>query len=271
MYSFVSMELKNKVVWITGASSGIGEGLCYVFAKEGCKLVISARRGSELQRVKAKTNLPDEAILVLPIDLENNTNASNWVNKIVEKFGRIDVLINNGGISQKGTAMQTTTEVERKIMEINFFGNVALTKAVIPVMQKQQSGHLVVTTSILGKFGLPFHTTYAASKHALYGYYDSLRMELKPFHIKVLLVAPGFINTNAAINSLNADGSISNKDSPAQLNGMKTDVFAKKLISALKRNKQHVYIGNKELLAIPFKTLLPSLFYNIMDKMSKGK
>jgi len=265
------MELKNKVVWITGASSGIGEGLCYAFAKEGCKLVISARRESELQRVKKKTTLSDEAILVLPIDLEKYTDAPIWVNTIIEKFGRIDVLINNGGISQKGTAMQTTTEVERKIMEINYFGNVALTKAVIPVMQKQSSGSIVITTSILGKFGLPFHTSYAASKHALYGYYDSLRMELKPFNINVMLVAPGFINTNAAINSLNADGSISNQNSPAQLNGMKTDVFAKKLISALKRNKQHVYIGNKELLAIPFKTLLPKLFYNIMDKMSKGK
>ncbi|MBI2279886.1 MAG: SDR family oxidoreductase [Bacteroidetes bacterium] len=265
------MELKNKVVWITGASSGIGEALSYAFAKEGCKLVISARRESELQRVKTSTNLTDDSILILPLDLENHVAAPEWVSIILAKFGRIDVLVNNGGLSQKGTAMQTTTEVERKIMEINYFGNIALTKAVIPVMQKQQSGHLVVTTSILGKFGLPFHTTYAASKHALYGYYDSLRMELKPFNINVLLVAPGFINTNASINSLNADGSISNQDSPAQMNGMKTGVFAKKLISALKRNKQHIYIGNKELLAIPFKMLLPKLFYTIMDKMSKGK
>lgn len=265
------MNLKNKVVWITGASSGIGEGLSNAFSKEGCKLVLSARRFDELLRVKQQTNLLDEDILLLPIDLEKNIEAPEWVKKVIEKFGRIDVLINNGGLSQKGTALETTNEVERKIMEINYFGNVALTKAVIPIMQKQQSGNIVVTTSILGKFGLPFHTTYAASKHALYGFYDSLRMELKPFHIKVLLVAPGFINTNASINSLNADGSLSNKNSPAQINGMKTDVFARKLISALKRNKNHFYIGNKELLAIPFKTLLPNLFYSIMDKMSKGK
>ncbi len=265
------MELNNKVVWITGASSGIGEGLCYGFAHEGCKLVISARRESELLRVKAQTKLTDSNILVLPIDLENTTNAAEWVNKVIQKFGRIDVLVNNGGISQKGSATDSTTEVERKIMEINYFGNVALTKAVLPTMQQQQSGNIVVVTSILGKFGLTLHSTYAASKHALYGYYDSLRMELKPFNIGVLLVAPGFINTNASINSLNADGSISNKNSPAQINGMKTDVFAKKLISALKRNKSHVYIGSKELLAIPFKTLLPTLFYYIMNKMSKGK
>lgn len=265
------MELKNKVVWITGASSGIGEGLCYAFAKEQCKLVISARRESELQRVKEKTGLSNDNILLLPLDLEHHHDAKKWVEQVIQKFGRIDVLLNNGGLSQKGTAMLTTTEVERKIMEINYFGNIALTKAVIPVMQKQHSGSIVVTTSILGKFGLPFHTTYAASKHALYGYYDSLRMELKPLNIKVMLVAPGFINTKASVNSLNPDGSVSNEDSPAQINGMKTDVFARKLISALKRNKNHVYIGSKELLAIPFKTLLPNLFYTIMDKMSKGK
>lgn len=265
------MELKNKVVWITGASSGIGEGLCYAFAKEGCKLVLSARRLNELTRVREQSQLKDEDVLLLPIDLENHQDVSKWADQVVQKFGRIDVLINNGGLSQKGTAMLTTTEVERKIMEINYFGNIALTKAVIPVMQQQKTGNIVVTTSILGKFGLSFHTTYAASKHALYGYYDSLRMELKPLNIKVLLVAPGFINTQASVNSLNPDGTISKQDSPAQINGMKTEVFAKKLISALKRNKNHVYIGNKELLAIPFKTLLPNLFYSIMDKMSKGK
>lgn len=271
MYSFVNMDLKNKVVWITGASSGIGEGLSYAFAKEGCKLVLSARRAEELLRVKQQTQLKDEDVLLLPIDLEKNSEAPVWVQKVIEKFGRIDVLINNGGLSQKGNAMDTTFEVERKIMEINYFGNVALTKAVIPIMKKQQAGNLVVTTSILGKFGLPFHSTYAASKHALYGFYDSLRMELKPHHIKVLLVAPGFIKTNASINSLNADGSLSNENSPAQINGMETSVFARKLISALKSNRTHIYIGKKELLSVPFKMLFPNLFYQLMIKLSKGK
>jgi short-subunit dehydrogenase len=265
------MELKNKVVWITGASSGIGEGLSYALAKEGCKLVISARRFDELVRVKQQTQLTEEDVLILPIDLEKNNEAHEWVQKVIQKFGRIDILLNNGGLSQKGNAMETTVDVERKIMEINYFGNVALTKAVVPVMQKQQSGIIVVTTSILGKFGLPFHSTYAASKHALYGFYDSLRMELKPLNINVLLVSPGFIQTNASINSLNTDGSLSNINSPAQINGMKTTVFANKLISALKRNKSHVYIGKKELLSIPFKSLFPNLFYNLMLKLSKGK
>src|SRR5690606_36924075 len=135
---------KNKVVWITGASSGIGEGLCYAFAKEGCKLVLSARRAEELLRVKQQTQLKDEDVLLLPIDLEKNSEALVWVQKVIEKFGRIDVLINNGGLSQKGNAMDTTLEVERKIMEINYFGNVALTKAVIPIMKKQQAGNIVV-------------------------------------------------------------------------------------------------------------------------------
>lgn len=265
------MEFKDKVVWITGASSGIGEGLVYAFAEMGCKLVISARREHELLRVKEQTKLSDENILVLPIDLEHYTLATSWVNMVVAKFGQIDILINNGGVSQKGLAMETDLSVEKKIMDINYFGNVALSKAVIPIMQNQKSGKIVITTSILGKFGLPLHSTYAASKHALYGFYDSLRMELKTDNIKILIVSPGVINTQASVNALKEDGKRLEKNSPAQINGMKTNVFAQKLISAIKSDKKHVYIGNKELLSVPFKLLFPNLFYKIMVKLNKGK
>lgn len=265
------MDLTNKVVWVTGASSGIGEAICYELAKYSCKIVLSSRREEELLRVKKAMNLADDNVMVLPIDLEKSNHASDWAKKIVEKFGRIDVLINNGGISQKSFADETTEEVERKVMEINYFGNVSIAKALVPYMKKQQSGKIVVTTSILGKFGLPFHSTYAASKHALYGFYDSYRLELKKDNIGVLLVAPGFINTNVALNSITGDGSLLNEDSPAQINGMKTPVFAKKLIRAIKKDCKHIYIGKKELLSIPFKTMLPNLFYSIMLKLSKGK
>lgn len=265
------MDLTNKVVWVTGASSGIGEAICYELVKYSCKIVLSSRREEELLRVKKAMNLADENVLVLPIDLEKCDLANDWARQIIEKFGRIDVLINNGGISQKSFADETTEEVERKVMEINYFGNVAIAKAVIPYMKKQQSGKIVVTTSILGKFGLPFHSTYAASKHALYGFYDSYRLEIKKDNIGVLLVAPGFINTNVAVNAITGDGSQLNEDSSAQINGMKTPVFAKKLIRAIKNDRKHIYIGNKELLSIPFKTMLPNLFYSIMLKLSKGK
>jgi short-subunit dehydrogenase len=265
------MNLTNKVVWVTGASSGIGEAICYELMKYNCKVVLSARRESELLRVKNEMKISEEKVLILPIDLEKSKEVESWTTKVIEKFGGIDVLINNGGISQKSLVEETTEEVERKVMEINYFGNVALAKAVSKIMKQQQSGKIVVTTSILGKFGLSFHSTYAASKHALYGFYESFRLELKENNVSVLLVSPGFINTKAAINSITGDGSISNEDSPAQINGMKTNVFARKLVGAIKNDRNHIYIGSKELLSIPFKTFFPNLFYSIMLKLSKGK
>ena len=268
---FGFMDLTNKVVWITGSSSGIGEAIATQLAKAGCNLILSSRREEELVRVKNSLQLGDESVSVLSIDLEQHHNAKQWVDQAIVKFGRIDILINNGGISQKSLALETTTEVERKIMDINYFGNVALTKAVLPTMQQQQSGKIVVITSILGKFGLPELSTYAASKHALYGFYESLRLELVNDNIKVLLIAPGFINTNAAINAVKGDGSKINKNSDAQRNGMSPSVFAKKMIKAIQSNKQHAFIGKKEILSIPFKTIAPNLFYSIMLRLSNKK
>lgn len=265
------MDLKNKVVWITGASSGIGEAITYALASTGCKLVISARRKEELERVKTNSKLNDENILVLPIDLEQYHLASEWIKQIMAKFKRIDILINNGGISQESLVLDTSLEVEQKIMNINYFGNVAIAKAVAPIMQQQKSGKIAVTTSIIGKFGLPRLSTYAASKHALYGFYDSFRLELKKDNVSVLLVSPGFINTNVTLKAVTGDGSANNKNSPAQENGMKTEVFAKKFVAALKSNRNHKYIGGKELLTIPFKTFFPNLFYKLMGKMSDKK
>lgn len=265
------MDLSNKVIWVTGASSGIGEAVTYVLAKENCKLVISARRLEELNRVRKNIEISDTNILVLPIDLEQYENANTWVQKVMDKYGRIDILINNGGISQESFALATTPEVEQKIMHINYFGNVTLAKAVAKIMQQQQNGKIAVITSIIGKFGLPRLSTYAASKHALYGFYDSFRLEVLKDNIQILLVSPGFINTNVTLNAITGDGSTFNRNSPAQENGMKTDVFAKKFVAALKSNKKHKYIGGKELLSVPFKTIFPNLFYRIMLKMSNKK
>ncbi len=265
------MNLTNKVIWITGASSGIGEALAKLLAKEQCKLVLSARRTEELERVKKETGLSDDNVLILPIDLEQYQLTVEWTQQVIAKFNRIDVLINNGGISQEGYAMETSAAVEQKIMNINYFGNVALSKAVAPIMQQQKSGKIAVVTSIIGKFGLANLSTYAASKHALYGFYDSFRMELKDDNVAVLIVSPGFVNTNVTLNAVTGDGSAYNKNSPAQENGMDTTVFAKKFVNAIKSNKNHKYIGSKELLTVPFKTFFPNTFYNLMHKMSKKK
>ena len=168
------MFFKDKIVWITGASSGIGEALAKAFAMQGAKLVLSARRMEELERVMKECNLSNENCLILPLDLQNLENLETLTKTVIAKFSRIDVLINNGGISQRSLATETAIEIDRKIMEINFFGQVALTKSVLPILLNQKAGHIVVVSSISGKFGFWLRSTYSASKHALHGFFDSI-------------------------------------------------------------------------------------------------
>jgi dehydrogenase/reductase SDR family protein 7B len=214
------MTLQNKIVWITGASSGIGEALAYVCAKEGAKLVLSARRENELKRVAENCKLDSKHIFILPLDLEHTKTVEEKVHQVIEKFGQIDILINNSGMGHRTKAVNTSTEIDRKVMEVNFFGTINLTKAVAKQMQKQQFGKLVVVSSIMGKYGMPLYSTYAASKHALYGYFESLRQELFTDNIKVLIVSPGFINTDVSTKLLREDGTEYGIKSDAQEKGM---------------------------------------------------
>lgn len=266
----MSFQLKNKVVWITGASSGIGEALAYVCANEGAQLILSARREDELKRVADNCKTDSKNILILHLDLENTTAVEEKVNQVILKFGKIDVLINNAGMGQRGKAVNTKSEVERRIMEINFFGTVNLSKAVASIMQKQKSGKLVVITSIMGKFGLPLYTTYSASKHALYGYFESLRQELYADNVKVLIVSPGFINTEIGTKQLTENGGEYGIKSVAQKNGMSATDCAKGIVDAIKRNDNHKYVGGYELFSVLVKQFFPKTFYALMRKMTKA-
>jgi len=263
------MQLQNKVVWITGASSGIGEALVYVLAKEGAKLVVSARRENELKRVVAHSKLDDEHVFILPLDLEHTHNINEKVRQVIEKFGQIDVLINNSGMGHRTKAVNTSTEIDRKVMEINFFGTINLTKAVAKQMQKQQSGKLVVISSIMGKYGMPLYSTYSASKHALYGYFESLRQEVFKDNIKVLIVSPGFINTDVSTKLLKEDGTEYGIKSDAQEKGMTALNCAKDIVKAIQSNKDHKFVGKYEIFSVYVKQYFPKLFYKLMRKMTK--
>jgi dehydrogenase/reductase SDR family protein 7B len=265
----MSLDLKNKVVWITGASSGIGEALAYACADEGARIVISARREEELKRVAANCKTDQKNILILPIDLENTLAIEDKVNQVVQQFGTIDILINNSGIGHRTKGVSTPTAIDRRVMEINFFGTVNLSKAVAKQMQKQKSGKLVVVTSIMGKYGMPLYTAYAASKHALYGYFESLRQELYVDNVKVLIVAPGFINTDVSTKLLREDGSAYGVKSDAQEKGMSASDCAKGIVKAIKSNRDHKYVGNYELFSVPVKQFFPKVFYWLMRRMTK--
>ncbi|MCW3083828.1 MAG: Short-chain dehydrogenase [Bacteroidetes bacterium] len=263
------MDLKNKVIWITGASSGIGEALAYACAKDGAKLVLSARRENELKRVAASCNIDPKNILILPLDLENTTSVDAKVELVTATFGRIDVLINNSGMGHRTKAVNTSTEIDRKVMEVNFFGTINLTKAVARKMQQQKSGKIAVISSIMGKYGLPLYSTYSASKHALYGYFESLRQELYNDNVKVLIVSPGFINTDVSTKLLTEDGKEYGVKSDSQNKGMSPAACANGIVKAIKSNRDHKFVGGYEIFSVYVKQYFPGIFYKLMRRMTK--
>ncbi|MDX1445685.1 SDR family oxidoreductase [Lishizhenia sp.] len=259
--------LANKVIWITGASSGIGAEMAKQCAALGAKIVLSARNEDKLNQVKNSLERPDDH-LVVPLDLEDNANFSPKVETVVNHFGRIDVLMNNGGLSQRSEAHETPLAVDRRLMEINYFGNIAMTKAVIPVFQKQKHGKIIVISSIAGKFGFFLRSAYAASKHALQGFYEALRLEEEKNNIDVLMVFPGKINTDISKHALNKDGGAHGVMDHNQATGMPVEECIQHLLKAFKQNKKEVLIGNKEILAVTVKRFFPKLFYKIIKKQS---
>jgi short-subunit dehydrogenase len=260
------MSMSGKVVWITGASSGIGEALAGAFAREGAQLILSSRNVKKLNEVKNAGPSP-ERHLVVPLDLEDSSTFPGCVETVLKRFGRIDILVNNGGISQRCLAAQTVQETDRRIMETNFFGTVALTKAVLPSMIERHSGHIVVVSSLMGKFGTPLRSTYAASKHALHGFFDSLRAEVLPLGIRVTVVCPGFIRTNISVNALCADGSCHGAMDEAQASGMPSDVCAARIVQAVAQGRDEVIIGGKEVAGVYIKRFFPGLFNRIIARV----
>lgn len=256
-----SEKLLGKRVWITGASSGLGEALARWAAREGADLVLSARRERRLEEVRQTLERPF-AHQVVPFDLAEVDSISG----VVELVGRVDYLINNGGISQRDTALKTSLEVTRRIMEVNFFGNVELTRLVAPQMVYQRSGHIVTTSSVVGHIGTPLRSSYAASKHALHGYYDSLRYELADSGIRVSIISPGYIRTDISRNAVVGDGSAQGTMDKGQANGMSPARFAEKAWKGILGGNPEILIGGRELAGIYVKRYAPGLLDRIMQR-----
>ncbi len=263
----MSSTFENSVAWIIGASSGIGEEIAKQITAFGGKVVLSARNESKLKDLADRLASP-ENVLILPLDLENQENFSEKAEQIVTQFGRIDYLFNNGGLSQRGEAADTTLDIDRRIMEINYFGNIALTKAVLPIMQRQKSGHIVVVSSIAGKFGFFLRSANSASKHALQGFYESVLLEEAKNNISVTIAYPGKINTEISKSALTADGKAHGVMDHNQETGMSVAVCVKKLLKAVTKKKKSILIGNKEIWAVYIKRFSPGLFWRIIRKQS---
>lgn len=259
------MAFPESVIWITGASSGIGEAIALELSRyKNVKLVLSARRADALQRVATQTGLPASDVLVLPLDMTATETLPAHVEAVRQRFGRIDYVFQNAGISQRSTVVDTDFSVYQRIMDVNFFGVVALTKAILPIMLAQRSGHFVVTSSVAGKLGTKQRSGYCASKHALHGFFDALRAEVYEADLRVTLVCPGYVRTAISLNALGFNGKAHGKMDANQAKGMAPDEFARRLLRAVSQEREEVYIGGTETYGIYLKRFLPGLLSRIL-------
>lgn len=259
--------IKNKTIWITGASSGIGEACSYLFAAEGANLILTATREEQLKRVQQKCIGLGAKCEILPFDLSNIENLGALTDKALSFFGKIDVMFHNAGISQRGKAVDTDFSVDKKIMDVNFFAPVKITKQLLPKMIENGGGTIAVTTSISGKFGFPLRSAYASSKFALYGFFETVHAEYYDQNIRVVMVCPGRVKTNISYNALEADGTKHAQMDDGQAGGISSDKAAQKIVKAIQRQKPEIFVGGKELLMVYIKRFLPGLARKMVRKI----
>ncbi len=260
-------ELSAKVVWITGASSGIGEALAYAFARKGAKLVLSARRADELQRVKAGCK-GASIVEAVPVDITDLEEVQSKVQWVIATMGTIHVLVNCAGVSQRSVAVNTSTDVYRRIMDVNYFGTIQLSLAVLPHFIKQNRGHFIAMSSVTGKIGLPLRTAYSAAKHAVEGFFSALRTEIWKTDIKILIVRAGAVKTNIAQNALTGNGSTYAKSDEIIENGITAEVCANAIVDAFMKNRNEVTIGSaKEKALFVINRFLPGVAFNLIKRL----
>jgi len=258
------MKFHNKVVWITGASSGIGEALAYAFAAEGALLVLSARREEELQRV-AKTC---SNAYVLPFDMLSLADHADRVQDVINTYGRIDYLVLNAGVSQRSFVKDTEFDVYRRLFEVNFFSIVSLTQAVLPFFTAQKSGVFVPIASVAGRISTPRRAAYGATKHALIGFFDSVRAEVFADGIRVTTILPGYIKTNISLHAMNEKGEAYGKMDPNQAKGLDPNFTAQKILQAILTEKNEFFVGGfLEGFGLFVKRFFPSIMPFMLRKI----
>jgi dehydrogenase/reductase SDR family member 7B len=258
---------KDKNVWITGASSGIGEALVYEFIKRGSHVIASSNEPAELERVKQSCGDLSGNVACAPFDLSDTSEITRLVEEHLGKTGRIDFLLNIGGISQRATIEETPLWLDRKIMEINYFGTIALTKAVLPYMIKQKSGHVLATSSISGRFGFPLRSAYSASKQALHGFFETLHIENRKNNIRASVIIPGRVRTKISFHALNAEGKEHGRMDAGLAKGITPEKAATTIIRGIIKNKREILVGSGELTILFIRRYLPFVFFRIADKI----
>lgn len=263
------MELAGKVVWITGASSGIGEALARACAARGAEIILSGRRSDALEAVAA--TLPT-ASLVLDFEATDYPALPDVVARAQGWRGRIDWLVNNAGISQRSLGLETSFEVYRRLMEIDFFAPLRLTQLVLPSMVALKSGRLLMMASLAGKLGSPWRTGYCAAKHALVGYSDALRAEIADTGVEVNVITPGFVRTGIATHALMADGSERGHSDSNIEGGITADEAAEQILAGIEAGQREILVGRGMEMELPrLKASNPDQLFDLMAQMAKAQ
>jgi dehydrogenase/reductase SDR family protein 7B len=271
-YPDCQSDMKNKLfsgkyAWITGASSGIGEALVYEFVNRGATVIISSNDPPGLERVKTACGDRSSKVTCVPFDLSDTSEIAGLVDQQMKTNRRLDYLLNIGGISQRSRIDETPIWIDRKIFEINYFGTIALTKAVLPYMIRQKSGHIVATSSISGRFGFPLRSAYSASKQAIHGFFETLYLENKKNNIRTSVVIPGRVKTNISFHALDAQGKEHGKMDEGLAKGITPEKAAKVILKGIIRNKREIPVGSGELALLYVRRFCPGLFFRIADRL----
>jgi Short-chain dehydrogenases of various substrate specificities len=265
------MDPKDRMVWVTGASSGIGKALAVELAKEGAAgVLLSARRMDRLEETAEECRRHGARVWLMPLDLSRPDALAAGTREAAEKCGDIDILVNAAGVGQRGTALETTTATARRIMEVDFWGAVELTRAVVPGMLRRGSGQVVAVTGVLGKFGAPRRSFYSAGKHALHGWFESLREEIFGQGVEITLIVPGWVLTEISEQALEADGGRHGVTDRGQLRGISAEECARRAITAIREGRAEQLIGGIECGGVYLNRLWPALFKKLLRKRGIG-
>ncbi|HMC31236.1 MAG TPA: SDR family oxidoreductase [Candidatus Angelobacter sp.] len=260
------MDFRERRVWITGASSGIGEALASAFHQAGAKLILSARREDELRRVQSACG-GEPNTRILPLDVTNASELAQRTQQALALFGGLDILVLNAGITQRSRTRETDENVYRRLMEVNFFGPEAMARAVLPSMLTQKSGHIVVISSVAGKIGVPMRSGYSATKFALHGFFEALRAEEERNGIRVTMVCPGYIRTEISLSALRGDGRKHAKMDSDLAHGMPVEECARQILLGVARKKKEIVVAaTREKALVYLKRFFPDLLARMIGR-----